>query len=1367
MKRTIVMKLISAFISLMMMLGVVASTVFATVDGAEPETSSSNEKPKFNYVSLGASNVNGYGMFGYVEDWAYDYPLEKANLNVYGYKADTPGSYPVLLAQELSKNYDVKLSQMAISSMRAEEVKFLLYDDAVADKYTEWRFYNESDPNVSYDANWFVSAGYKEMGYDGEGAAPSHAEALAALRAEYKNVLVNADLVTVDVGMNNFGVYLQKQIKNKNAFGADLSTLDPDVAAKYEEGKEFVFNVIKEKLGDTEIPMDFLSNAVDAFAFALVGYCMSFDDIVSWIYANNPDATVVAVSVQNLMDGLKATIPGVDAELPLGDIFGAVINAANTYTAVLSPYASKYYYANVSADGHVELFGDEANNYNGDPSTIGRDMKDCFDIYDNSIFLKTQIQKQFALELNKAGYLSMHDMQKGMDDMGLILYYNGFHYDLQSDLYGQATTGDHWHIKMFVGESYEMYYKDFLTYMSYREQPETIELIEDKTKRETLKAILAAYEPVLSQFENAYASYKQSLNIAYDVMVEIMQAASKIDTVDLSYLSVRPANQLLTAYFETILMAIAAAGNDLNYNFNLSDVYPDGFFETFAARYNLSVEAVYTFIYFEFAGMIGNSFFAHPNAEGQKQIFDIIWKAYTEKITGEDVVIGNIMDVVVVITQIEERVAKLKIELTQATGTEKEKISKEIAMLEEMLNALENADSDSFNNATTGNFTPNEDSYIVSVNGGNAVYAEMLAATLGEKLGINSIKLGNTVWGDIDYSMLAAADFITIGYDENEMSDFAVDQMFARVAKYLNNNIRGSLENYLSDVLETLNGAGYSIAGKMQAEILSQFNGIIDQIVNHKRASGVEIVELDWVGLLGAEKAKQVDKLLSAIRSEIVAAGYTNDYVLEIDVVEYIFSAYPEINDYIAISKMYEELGDKAIYAVEIPAADALVYAVESYLYSYLKFQVEYSRLLIDLRAINPDATVILLGQYNAFDKELTLGNTVIAFGDLYSLVAELSSVQPFLYALTFENVIYVDISNAETEYDALVNAGVIDNTLLNFVIVYINDSGITDVSEHGSKFIHDQIINSLVLGCTHKYDNACDAVCNNCGFVRQVGNHIYNNACDVSCNECGAIREVADHEYNDNGLCIYCGVKQDNNLEHTHIYDGCTDTDCNICGEIRKAGEHSYNTCEDVLCSKCGATIVARGHAYTNCDDADCNVCGKERVPLGHSYSNDCDTTCNICRLEREALDHVYSGCDDATCNICGAERTAGAHVVDDCEDNVCNVCGQKVIATGHKYGAWVVTKEATRNTAGEKMHTCAGCGKIETRVIEALGGISGGAIAAIVIGSVVVLGATGFAIYWFLIRKKSVVADSESPEEKIADEKTAADEEAPVNEE
>jgi hypothetical protein len=125
---------------------------------------------------------------------------------------------------------------------------------------------------------------------------------------------------------------------------------------------------------------------------------------------------------------------------------------------------------------------------------------------------------------------------------------------------------------------------------------------------------------------------------------------------------------------------------------------------------------------------------------------------------------------------------------------------------------------------------------------------------------------------------------------------------------------------------------------------------------------------------------------------------------------------------------------------------------------------------------------------------------------------------------------------------------------------------------------------------------------------------------------------------------------------------------------------------------------------------------------------------------VTREVPAHVYSGCTDAACNVCGAERQATAHTISNkCTDNICDVCGQNVAVNGHVFGAWTVTVEPTRKTEGQQTRTCTGCGLVETATIDALGGIGGGAIAAIVTGSAAVSGAGGFGIYWFLIQKKT----------------------------
>ena len=63
--------------------------------------------------------------------------------------------------------------------------------------------------------------------------------------------------------------------------------------------------------------------------------------------------------------------------------------------------------------------------------------------------------------------------------------------------------------------------------------------------------------------------------------------------------------------------------------------------------------------------------------------------------------------------------------------------------------------------------------------------------------------------------------------------------------------------------------------------------------------------------------------------------------------------------------------------------------------------------------------------------------------------------------------------------------------------------------------------------GVGHAFDNACDTTCNDCGYVRVVGEHEYDNACDATCNLCGATRTPEEHVYDDNDdhYCNICNL--------------------------------------------------------------------------------------------------------------------------------------------------------------------------------------------------------------------------------------------------
>ena len=111
---------------------------------------------------------------------------------------------------------------------------------------------------------------------------------------------------------------------------------------------------------------------------------------------------------------------------------------------------------------------------------------------------------------------------------------------------------------------------------------------------------------------------------------------------------------------------------------------------------------------------------------------------------------------------------------------------------------------------------------------------------------------------------------------------------------------------------------------------------------------------------------------------------------------------------------------------------------------------------------------------------------------------------------------------------------------------------------------------------------------------------------------------------------------------------------------------------------------------------------CGKFAENEEHSYS---DPTCThaarcVCGAEHgEMLAHIYDNDCDAFCNTCGKQTRATAfHVGKD--GGACQICGE------------AIPKEP----------------------------MSGGAIAAIATGSTVTASVGGFALFWFVIKKKSL---------------------------
>ena len=650
---------------------------------------------------------------------------------------------------------------------------------------------------------------------------------------------------------------------------------------------------------------------------------------------------------------------------------------------------------------------------------------------------------------------------------------------------------------------------------------------------------------------------------------------------------------------------------------------------------------------------------------------------------------------------------------------------------------------------TSGSFTPTEDTNFVSVNGGSAYYAELLAEYLSKPLD-SAINSEFMTWGDLDYDKLAAADLITIGYDENELSAFAVAQLLAYVARFVDEDMRESIKAYIEDTLLTIADHKALNQAKIR-EVIDSLNAQIDAYVDdtfinngYVDLNGKQVADMDWSKYVGAENVQYVEKALDRVKAELLASGVIENYTISIDAIEILF-ANPELlgtfGEFLDEAGIRELLGDKVNYTLDIPVIDAVMFAVESYLYSFVSFQAQYVELLADLYEINPDATIILVGQYNPFDVEFTLGDITLDLSEVYGYIVLASDVSPFVYALLSPNVAFVDVKDAETIYDEMLANGDADGTLLDFLLTYLADNTITDANEAGNVYIFECIKAILTVGCDHKYDNDCDAICNKCGAIREVAGHVYDGPCDEYCNVCGEKREGAGHQFSSpycGGVCVICGASNGSN---NHRVGNCEDGICIRCGLDLGAKAHTFFDCEDEFCCNCDYVRKAPGHKYDDCEDTECNNCGATRPAYGHVYATSCSRFCSVCDCKREEVVHVYSDCEDKSCNNkgCTASRGAPGHTVSDCLDTTCSVCGADVKTNGHKLGTWSTIVEPSHKATGLMSRSCSKCGYAEVSVIPVIGGISGGAVTAIVAASVLVAALGAFALYWFVLQKKT----------------------------
>ena len=281
------------------------------------------------YVSLGDSMTNGLGMLsgydahnstGYLEV-AYDaYPAQLS-----AWMAGYEGKISAGQTEYKGSNGTVKLTQLATSGMRAEDLHYIL-------KYGQPGAYAGDDYM------------YTEVLQPGGRWNSAYAGGAAKVSQKFRDSIAEADVITMAVGNANFGVYLSSMMSDINGTGSNrvnydhctlenaLVNADPEFAALGLQIVDLALGFMTEFL-----PEEQARTMADRVGYVVTNYIYHYNQALDEIARLNPDARIVIIGVFNTMSDMDANVTynGEERYINLAELQHLIMSPINYYLSVL------------------------------------------------------------------------------------------------------------------------------------------------------------------------------------------------------------------------------------------------------------------------------------------------------------------------------------------------------------------------------------------------------------------------------------------------------------------------------------------------------------------------------------------------------------------------------------------------------------------------------------------------------------------------------------------------------------------------------------------------------------------------------------------------------------------------------------------------------------------------------------------------------------------------------------------------------------------------------------------------------------------------------------------------------------------------
>ncbi|MBR5329296.1 MAG: S-layer homology domain-containing protein [Firmicutes bacterium] len=295
---------------------------------------------EINYVSLGDSMTNGYGLTNYGNN----------GINQYGEEA-----YPNQFAQYLAdrKGVTVNHSQLAMSAMRVLDLHFILefpIGNTEAANLVDGKTWDKE----AWETTFPIGDNYTWSEFGNGYRFLQNCGGTNEAAKMYQEAIANADVISIGSGNADFGVFLMGRIMNAvGTFGGSaekdawmdlnraVAECDPEVQKIILDLKAEADALVAEKLAENEALAereDLFNALVDAFSYTVVNFAVNYVGLIERVVELAPDdVEIMIVGLMNTMAGMDMTIEidGETTTIPMSSVLGLLINPMNTYISTL------------------------------------------------------------------------------------------------------------------------------------------------------------------------------------------------------------------------------------------------------------------------------------------------------------------------------------------------------------------------------------------------------------------------------------------------------------------------------------------------------------------------------------------------------------------------------------------------------------------------------------------------------------------------------------------------------------------------------------------------------------------------------------------------------------------------------------------------------------------------------------------------------------------------------------------------------------------------------------------------------------------------------------------------------------------------